>query len=192
MTDDLRDLKNGNHHAIEAFYRQYSALVINWVIRLGGPWLDPQDVAQDVFEKALGRLSSLDDHGSAAAWLYGVTRRVVANARRRAAFRRFVGLGCYEIPDPETDGDQLLNRLHQRRRMQLLLEQLTALHREVIVLVDLEERTAPEVAKMLNISVGTVYSRLHHGRKKLRAVLEAEISDKADAAAVAAALRGTP
>jgi RNA polymerase sigma-70 factor, ECF subfamily len=189
--DDLRALKRGEPDAIEALYRQHAKTVLNWVIRLGGPWLDPQDVCHDVFEVALKRLSSLHDHGTAAAWLYGVTRRVVANARRRAAFRRFVGIGNREFPDARNDGDALLHRLHQRHRIQLLLENLSNQHREIIVLFDLEERSAPEVATLLNISVGTVYSRVHHARRNLKAVLEKETKGNADPVALAAALRGT-
>jgi len=43
--------------------------------------------------------------------------------------------------------------------------------REVLVLMDLEDHTAPETAVMLGIPVGTVYSRLHHARKAFKRAL---------------------
>jgi len=65
-----------------------------------------------------------------------------------------------------------VERLRQRRVVQGALEQLSCKHREVLILVDLEERTAPEVAEMLGVAVGTVYSRLHHARRRFKAALE--------------------
>ena len=75
-----------------------------------------------------------------------------------------IGLGVLE--------DAQLEVLRRRRIVQDALETLNAAHREAIVLVDLEERTAVEVAAMLGVAVGTLYSRLHHARKAFAAALE--------------------
>ena len=50
--------------------------------------------------------------------------------------------------------------------------ELTFTGREVVVLVDLEERPATEVAELLGVPVGTIYSRLHHARRAFAAALE--------------------
>lgn len=154
--------------AVERFYRLHARTVLRWVVRLGGPHLDAEATAHDVFVVAMRRISTFDTSRSVEAWLFGITRRVVANTRRKAWFRRVIGLDPWApVPSPDPGADTELDRLRRRRLVQELLDRLSADHREVIVLSDLEGRTAPEVAAMLDLSVGTVYSRLHHARKNL-------------------------
>ncbi len=171
---DIAALQSGDRGALDAFYRAYARTVLDWVRRLGGPYIDSEDVAHDAFAVAFRRLHTYrPEVSSVQAWLFGVTRRVVANARRRSALRRFVGLDkIAEPPHPGPDTEEEVARLWRRRQIQLALEQLKEPHREALVLMDLEERTAPEVAEMLGISVGTVYSRVHYGRKAFAVELQ--------------------
>ncbi len=171
------DLQSGTPEALDAFYRRHRPAVLRWVIRLGGPRLSPEDVTQDVFVVAFRRVHSFRG-GPRVAWLYGVARRVVANARRRAALRQFLGLDSLpEIPAPGPDTEVEVERLWRRRQVQLALEKLDARKREVLVLVDLEGHTAPEAAAMLGIAVGTVYSRVHHARRAFREALGPAAAD---------------
>jgi len=158
----------------EDFYRQHARKVLGWCIRLGGPHIDAEDAAQEVFEVALKRYDGFRGDSAVSTWLYGITRRVLANKRRRAAFRRFFGMDQIAEPVSPLRTDDEVIRLRRRRAVQHALERLRDDHREVIVLCDLEGRTAPEVAAMLGIPVGTVYSRVHAARRALREAVEAE------------------
>lgn len=174
---DAHALARGDATAIDAFYRANARRVLDWVRRLGGPWLDAEDVAQDVFSVAIRKLHTFDPERPVEGWLYGITRRVVANARRRASFRRFIGL--HDVREPATPLPTADARVHaawRRHQLQLALEALSAEQREVLVLCDLEERGAPEVAELLGVAVGTVYSRVHRARKSLRTLLEQRAS----------------
>ena len=169
--DGLQRLRAGEAEAVDRLYRAHAGTVLGWVIRLGAPMVDPEDTAQEVFAVALGRLSAIRGD-NLLAWLYGITRRVVANARRRAAFRRFLHLDA--APEPVSEhphADAALEQHRRRRLVQDLLETLPFEQREVLVLVDLEERAAPEVAVLLGVPVGTVYSRLHRARRAFAAAL---------------------
>jgi RNA polymerase sigma-70 factor (ECF subfamily) len=160
---------------VEAFWRKHAPQVLRWVIRLGGPHLDAEDVAQDALVTALRKIGSFRGDSAIRTWLYGVTRRVVANARRRAAFRRFIGLqDIPEPPDLRDLSDIEVERLRERRAVQRALDRLKFRQREVLVLVDLEGRTAPEAAEMLQVPTGTIYSRLHNARKQMAEALKAE------------------
>ena len=57
---DLHALARGEAPAIDAFYRSQARRVLDWVRRLGGPWLDAEDVAQDVFTVAIRKLRDLE------------------------------------------------------------------------------------------------------------------------------------
>lgn len=151
---------------LERFYRTHAERVLAWAIRLGGPAVDPEDVAQDVFAIALRRLPDFRGDSLPGTWLFGITRRVVANARRKAAIRRLIGLGDLpELPSAAPGADEIVDRLRRRRLVQLALEQLRRPHREVLALVDLEGLNAAEAAVLLGVPTGTVYSRLHAGRR---------------------------
>ncbi len=153
--------------AVELFYREHAADVLRWVIRLGGPYVHAEDLAQDVFATAIRRYASFRGDASPRTWLFSITRNVVRNARRRAALRRFVGLhdDMPESVSNELAVDEQVVRLQRRRAVQRALETLSTKHREAIVLVDLEGLTAREAGELLGVPEGTISSRLHNGRK---------------------------
>jgi len=168
-------LKAGEPHALECLYREHARTVLAWAIRLGGPRLDAEDIAQEVFIIALRKVSSFRGDSQIRTWLFSITRNVVNNRRRRAAIRRFVGLDrVQEIPDQHAQPDVQMERMRQRTLVQRTLNRMSASQREVIVLMDLEERSAPEVAKMLGVPPGTVYSRLHYARRAFTKALKHE------------------
>ena len=171
---DLAALRAGDSAAVSAFYKTYARTVLGWCIRLGGPNLDAEDSAHEVFETALKRLESYRGESSPRTWLYGVTRRVLANKRRRAALRRFVGMEDVREPESGDNQEAEVVALRQRRLVQHTLERLRPKHREVLVLSDLEGRSAPEVSELLGIPAGTVYSRLHAARRSFKAACAAE------------------
>lgn len=166
-------LQRGEPQALDAFYRAYARMVLAWAIRLGGTGIDAEDAAQDVFAVAFRRIGSFRGEARLSTWLFSITRNVIYNARRRAAVRRMVNLDS--VPEPSSGkpgADQYVERLQRRAQVQEALEQLKRAQREVLVLMDLEGRTAPEVSDMLGIPPGTVYSRLHYARKAFAKVLD--------------------
>lgn len=168
-------LRAGEPPAVERLYALHAADVLRWVIRLGGPSLDAEDVAHEVFLVALRQVRGFRGEAKLSTWLFQITRRVVANARRRATLRRWVGLETSREPTCPAPGQEAeYDARLRRRRVQRALERLSTAHREVLVLSDLEGHAAPEVAAMLDIPPGTVYSRLHHARSRLREALLAE------------------
>ena len=95
-------LRAGEGWAVERLYREQAPRVLGWCIRLGGPRLDAEDLAQAVFETALKRSGSFRGDSALSTWLFGITRNTVRNARRRAALRRFVGMES--VPEPRDLG----------------------------------------------------------------------------------------
>jgi RNA polymerase sigma-70 factor (ECF subfamily) len=175
--DDERQLvealQRGDPQALDAFYRAYARTVLAWAIRLGGKGIDAEDAAQDVFAVAFRRIGSFRGEARLSTWLFSITRNVIYNARRRAIVRRMVTLES--VPEPSSGhpgADHHVEVQQRRAQVQEALEQLKRAQREVLVLMDLEGRTAPEVADMLGIPPGTVYSRLHYARKAFTKVLD--------------------
>ncbi len=183
--DIIDALQAGEPWALDAFYRQHAKQVLGWAIRMGGPYLDAEDVAQDVFAIALRKIGSFRGDSAVSTWLYAITRNVISNARRKATLRRWVGLDTLpELPTPDEAPEAEVANLRRRRKVQLALERLAHKPREVLVLMDLEGRTAPEVSEILGVPTGTVYSRLHYARKAFKDALQKEGVGKAEALGV--------
>lgn len=141
-------------------------VVVAWCARLGGPRVDAEDAAHDVFLVALPRLDRVYDAKRFPAWLFGVTRRVLARHRRRAFVRRWIPGLTVDAPDPRDGPARLFAVSETGRRVQALLEEMSDVDREVLVLAILEDRPDAEVASLLDIPLGTVKGRLHRARER--------------------------
>ena len=164
--------REGDVRAREQLVRAWLPAVLGWCVRLGGPLIDPEETAQDVFMIVLDKVHKVFDPERFPSWLFGVTRRVIARNRRRVWMRRWAPGGLPELADEGRDPERSAAVSELGRKVQQALEELPARQREVLVLCDLEERSASEVAALLGIPTGTVKSRLRLARRKLRAVGE--------------------
>ncbi len=161
----------GRPGARDALVDRWLPEVLQWCARLGGPRVDPEDAAQDVIVVLITRSEQVADPARFRAWLFGVTRRVLAAHRRRAWFRRWVPGASTTFAADTAEGPEGRAAIDQAgRRVQEVLERLPAAQREALVLCDLEERSAFEAAELLDVPVGTVKSRLRLGRERFRAL----------------------
>lgn len=153
---------------LEALLDASASTVLGWCRRLGGPKVDAEDAAQDVLLTAWKRFDSLREVEAFEAWLYGITRRVLAGHRRRAWVRRWSAAVLPEAVDPGRSPREEAELSEISAEVQRILEALPAAQREVLVLSDVEERTDAEVAAILGIPSGTVKSRLRLARGRFR------------------------
>lgn len=151
---------------VDAF--QDRAVRIAWRLT-GGDDAGAEDVAQEAFLRAHGKLDRFRDEASMSAWFFGILVNEARRYRRwRAVRSRWNALWDGEIPDPtpRSDSDPGL-----RRRIATAIDRLSQGQREAFVLVYLEGFTIDEVAKQLGKAVGTVKSHLHRALMALRADL---------------------
>lgn len=158
--------------ALDALYRAHFADVWRVLRRLGltPPALD--DAVQDVFLVAHRRLPSFEGRSSAKTWLTGIAIRVAQDHRRRT--RRKGGLESLpdELPDPMArDPMDRVAAAEAARFLDHFLDRLDQDKREVFVLAELEELSAPEIAALLEVRVNTVYSRLRVARERFEGAI---------------------
>jgi RNA polymerase sigma-70 factor (ECF subfamily) len=152
--------------ARDRIFDQWLPVVLRWCAHLGGPGVDPEDAAHDVFLVVLRRLDALYDEEHLAAWLFGITRRVLAQHRRRAWVRRWVPGFTADPPDPSAGPARLVAVSETGRAVQSVLDSLPLAERQVLVLCLLEDRSDREVSEMLGIPHGTVKSRMRRARAR--------------------------
>lgn len=161
-----------SEQAFHELFDEWMPTVLGWCTRLGGSRVDAEDAAHDVFLVVLRRVHTVRDQAAMPAWLFGVTRRVLAAHRRRAWLRRWVpGASPEGRSDCDPGRDAIDRELHERVHAAVLA--LPRIYREVILLGDLEERSDAEVAVILGIPRETVKTRRRRGRQRMRRALDA-------------------
>lgn len=138
------------------------------------------DVVQDIFVTIYARLDTLQRPESLRSWIYGVTRRVVSTHHRMQRSARVTTgtqsiepeLTLAEWPNPE----RLTEQSEQAKLLWNLVLTLDAPKREVFVLAELEDMSAPEIAAVTNVPLNTVYSRLRVARHELEEALKRNVA----------------
>lgn len=132
--------------------------------RLGVPEADVDDAAQQAWLVVARKLGSLV-MGAEKGFVFAVALRVASAHRRSLARRNEVGVVEAGLEDPMPSADELLDRGRARALMDQILDGIPLEHRAVFVLYEIEEMTAPEIAQLLAIPLGTVASRLRRARE---------------------------
>jgi RNA polymerase sigma-70 factor (ECF subfamily) len=164
----------GEPDGFDRLVEAWLPVVVGWCARLGGPKVDPEDAAHDVFLTVRDRLDRVYSAERFPAWLFGVTRRTLARHRRRAFLRRWVPGLVVDGADPAPGPVRLYAVNETSVRVQALLERIPEVDREVLVLALLEDRPDTEVAAMLDVPLGTMKSRLRRARERFLKLAVAE------------------
>lgn len=176
--------------ALEAFYRAHIDAVARFVARRVDDPHDAADLTADVFLAALGSAHTYREAaGGERAWLYGVARNVVADARRRSAreataARRIAGRRLLDADDVGRI-EERLDAEADARRTYRALHDLPERDRAVLELVAVDGLGIHEAARVLGTGTVAARVRLHRARKRLAAAL-------ADPAAPPAAAARSP
>jgi RNA polymerase sigma-70 factor (ECF subfamily) len=172
-------LKKNTPEAIEEAIGLLQNTVFSFSMKMCGHREDAEDTTQDVLFRSLKYLSKVQEPNALAAWLYTVTRNRCHRMRRGHSDleRRKISLDDL-IPNDdelrhllaEAEGGPEHNAIHAEQHHLLheaVLRIPTSL-RMVLVLHDMEELNSDQIAKILDLQVGTVRVRLHRARLAVR------------------------
>ncbi len=138
--------------------------------RLGVPESDVADAVQDVFLVVHRRLGEFEGQSKVSTWLYGICYRVARDRRRLAHVRRRVDDDgdMDERPDERADVAAAAERRQGLELLETILDEMPIEQRAVFTLFELDAMGGDAIAEMLEIPVGTVYSRLRIAREQFR------------------------
>jgi RNA polymerase sigma-70 factor (ECF subfamily) len=146
--------------------------------RLTGRKPEAEDLFQELLIKAYGKLDDLVAIDEPGSWLSRVMYNLFIDEQRRFARQRLLTVEEGFLPadgleglagdeDPVRDNE----RLDKLKKLDLALAQLSDEHRVIVMLHDTEGYKIEEIHKLMDIPVGTVKSRLHRARARLREIL---------------------
>jgi RNA polymerase sigma-70 factor (ECF subfamily) len=171
----------GRESTFRAMYDAHVDFVWRNLRRLGVAEADTEDRTQEVFVVAHRRFAEFVDRGHGPrAWLFQIVLRVASDARRHHRRHPEVPDGGVSLDRASVEPQQTeaIARREALSRLDAALASIDLGRRAVLVLHEIEEMTAREIAQVLSIPLNTVYSRLRVGRIELEQALVRQGGDR--------------
>jgi RNA polymerase sigma-70 factor, ECF subfamily len=151
---------------VARLYDEHFDFVWRTLGRFGVPIGLREDAVHDVFLVVHRRLESYEGRSSLKTWLFGIAQRV-AKVHRRVGARERLDVPHDDATLAASDGDpqERAAQAEAAALVERLLEELPEERRAVFILADLEEVSAPDIARAMGIPLNTVYSRLRLARR---------------------------
>ena len=176
----------GDMDAYRELVERYQQRIHSVVLGIIGNFEDALDITQEAFIKAYNHLPSFRRHSGFYTWIYRIAYNLAIDERRkryrhveqttgevleldRASHKNRNAPGS--LLSTAAGPDESLERSELRSDISAALDTLSAEHRAVIVLREIEGLSYSEISDVVGCSKGTVMSRLHHARKKMQEAL---------------------
>jgi len=170
---DLIRLSAAEPEAFGQIFDRHAATIHRYLARRAGHAL-ADDLTAETFLIAFRRRDKYDmSHPDARPWLYGIAANLL-RGHQRAEIRQYRALartGVDPVYDAFEDSENRVIAATDVRALAGVLADLPAGERDVLTLIAQAQLSYPEVARALDIPVGTVRSRLHSARKRIRTAL---------------------
>jgi RNA polymerase sigma-70 factor (ECF subfamily) len=134
-----------------------------------------EDAVQDVFVVVHRRLPEWEGRAAITTWLFAIARRVASAHRRRGGNDRTEALELQPEPAAGDDTFAAMSRAQAVAKVMAILDQMDDDKRAVFALVELEQLSVPEVARMLELNLNTAYSRLRLARQAFELAVRAQV-----------------
>ena len=172
-------MSNENHStSFDRLVRPHFDRLYRLAFRLTGRKAEAEDLFQELLIKAFGKLDDLVTIDEPGSWLSRVMYNLFIDEQRRFARRRMHTVEEGFLPGDGLEGlagtdnpEKNQQRLEQLRTLDSALAQLSDEHRLAVLLHDTEGYKLEEIHNLIGVPVGTVKSRLHRARARLREIL---------------------
>lgn len=168
----IKLMVSGDATAFNQLYKRYSQRLLYYFYRmLGNSNEKAQDFLQDIFIKLIDKAETFDQSRKFSTWIFSIAHNMCKNEYRRMEIRKDTDIDAYqetlsytdELPlnEPPTDLEAFTRDLFEE------LNTFSEIHKTVFLLHYRENLPLKEIGQVLEISEGTVKSRLFNVRKRL-------------------------
>ena len=183
VDDELRTIKkvlSGDKGAFEELVVANQKNVYNLALKMTGNEEDALDISQEAFLKAYMQLGSFRGDSRFSVWMYRLTYNQCIDFLRKKSKATTISLthtddggdtADMEIPDMRQLPEEILTRRETRKTIAESINELGRNHREILVMREITGMSYSDIAETLNVSEGTVKSRLARARKSLVDIL---------------------
>jgi RNA polymerase sigma-70 factor (ECF subfamily) len=176
-TEIIRRAKAGDGRAFSLLVERYQRRVVGVAQAVVHNPDDAVELAQETFVRAYENLAKFESRSSFSTWLYRIAANLAIDFRRREG-RHTVLRGeeaeneLDRLPSARGNSFQETARGELHKRINDALGELTPEHRTVILLREVEGLSYDEISDVLQCPRGTVMSRLHYARNRLKTILK--------------------
>jgi len=176
----IEDVLAGNTDAYEKLVITHQSNVYNLALKMTGNVADAEDVTQEAFFKAFRLLRSFRGDSRFSVWLYRLTNNLCIDFLRKKKRTQTVSLSnvddegdeySFDVADERETPESSAMRKELSEAINNSINELDDLQREIIIMREVTNMSYTEIASTLNISEGTVKSRLSRARKALADIL---------------------
>jgi RNA polymerase sigma-70 factor (ECF subfamily) len=182
-TELVRKAQSGDMQAFDQLVSKHRGKIYAMTLNMVKNDADAWDLSQEAFIKAWRALPKFEARAKFSTWLFRISHNVVYDWMRK---RRIEGDGelddeifdagridprAHTTPHQHDRPDKAMERDELRHQLNDAIGKLSPDHREVILLREVQGLDYKEIAEATGNSMGTIMSRLHYARKKLRSYL---------------------
>lgn len=169
-----RGLDQGQREIFTALYCDHFDFVFRNLRRLGVPSALTDDAVQEVYLVVLRHIDKYQRGSHPKAWLFAIAHRVASTYRRGLRRRRELAVvDSDEFTSADAGPFERSARSEAQRLLHGFLDSISDAQRNVFIMAELEQMTAPEIAHALDANVNTVYARLRAARREFTRMLKA-------------------
>jgi RNA polymerase sigma-70 factor (ECF subfamily) len=177
----IKRCKSGDRVAFNELMLKHQKRIFNIMYRFCGNYEDAKDLTQDVFVKVFKSLGTLNEENKFKGWVTTIAANTYKNRYKYLKRRGKGRTNSIDAPIQTEDGE-IKNELkdsrpipdeqvHKERLKNIVQEKINMLkddYKEVIILRDIQGESYEEISVILNISIGTVKSRIFRAREELK------------------------
>jgi RNA polymerase sigma-70 factor (ECF subfamily) len=170
--------KKGEETVFEELVMKYQDRIYNLCRNMLGNTRDAEDAAQDTFIKAYQNLKNFIPKSSLYTWLYRIAVNTCLDYKKRPFFESLFKRskdGTEFLDEPLSDKpspDKLCESKQMGYALRMSLKQLSEKLRTALILKEIEGLSYEEIAEILDISMGTVKSRISRAREELKKLMK--------------------
>lgn len=178
----IKRAQNGDSKAFELLIEAHFKKIYNIAYRISGNPDDASDMTQEVMIKLFRNINSFEGNSKFSTWVYRVATNTcldeLKKLRRHSTYSINSEISAddsefqYEVEDTAPTPDLEVERNELSDMVAKAITFLNPEHRAIITLRDIQEFSYEEIANILNISEGTVKSRISRARMQLKKILE--------------------
>ena len=177
LAELIQKVQSGDHQAFAQLYSLHKRRIYSLCLRMVGNVAEAEDLTQETFLQLHRKISTFRGDSSFSTWLHRLAINAVLMQLRKKGLS-LISMDEAMEPDPESgasrsfgERDLMLTGSIDRLALERAVSELPAGYRLVFILHDVEGYEHPEIAGMLDCSVGNCKSQLHKARLRLRNAL---------------------
>ena len=175
----ITKFKQGDEKSFEYLVERYQHKIYNTTFRILGNHDDALDLAQETFIRVYNNLNTFKGKSTFSTWLFKISTNICRDELRKRQTR----ISTYNLSEADhqktsyqksnehQDPEKISLKNELNKNIQVKIEQLPSEQKTILVLREFQDLSYAELSEVLDISMGTVKSRLSRARKALRSEL---------------------